>query len=156
MDNSSSSHQYPLKSCLKKSDASPRQRRSKLLCFGEVSFQEYPMILGDNPYCQGAPLQLDWTPQSFIEVDIDFYEFTRDKRRTKKQLHLGTVDREIYLLSLGYSMNELIAAGDRGLVVRKQRAASFQNKKWDRFNVVLESAKSALQSNHKIVSAKTA
>ena len=148
-----------MKSCLKNkhSGSERRRHRKQQVCFGEVQFQEYPLIMGDNPHCTGAPLQLDWicTYEEFL--DIDFYEYTRDPRRSKKQLHMPAVDREIYLLTQGYSMEEILEAGDRGMRIRKARVASFQNKKWDRFHVVMESARQAFSTSMQhTVSAKTA
>ena len=90
----------PSKSCLKDSrshgDNDQRRRhRSQQVCFGEVQILEYPLILGDNPYCQGAPLQLDWKPTREDFLDIDFYEYTREPRRSKKQLHMAAGEREM-------------------------------------------------------------
>jgi hypothetical protein len=142
------------------SDESKRRRRHQKLCFADLFIREYPLILGDNPYCVGAPLQLSWKPSLETVVDIDFYEFTRDARRGRKKMHLAGVDREVYLLSIGYSISEIIEASEMGKKVRKERYNSFQNKKWDRFHVVMESAKEKLtpsfsQNQHTVI-AKTA
>jgi hypothetical protein len=149
----------PLKSCLKSSNTAltcdSSQHSKKEVLFGEVRIMEHPLVLGDNPYCQGAPLQLDWKATNETRVDVDFYEYTRKPRRSKKRMHLDRVKREIYLLSLGYSITEIIDAGEKGLKIRKERYSSFQNKKWDRFHVIFESAKHALSHQH-TVSAKTA
>ena len=120
---------------------SRHRRRKQNLQFGDLEIREFPLVMGDNPHCEGAPLQLSWKPCNESVVDVDFYEFTRDPRRSKKKMHMVGVDREIYLLSVGYSMNEIIAAGEKGRKVRKERYNSFHNKKWDRFHVVMESAK---------------
>ena len=132
------------------------RRAQQQLCFGDVKIREFPLIMGDNPHCVGAPLQLNWTPSNESCLDIDMYEYTRSPRRSKKKMHMAGVDREIYLLSIGYSMNEIINASEMGKKIRKERLSSFQNKKWDRFNVVLESAKEKLAPRTHIVSAKTA
>jgi hypothetical protein len=33
---------------------------SKQVTFGDLTIQEYPIILGDNPACTGCPITIDW------------------------------------------------------------------------------------------------
>ncbi|CAB9531746.1 expressed unknown protein [Seminavis robusta] len=146
----------PLVSAMKSNNSEDRRRRR--VCFGDLEIHEFPLIMGDNPHCDGAPLQLSWKPSNESVVDIDFYEYTRDPRRSKKKMHMAGVDREIYLLSIGYSLDEVLDCAEKGKKTRKERYSSFQNKKWDRFHVVMESAREKLRpgAQHHIVSAKTA
>ena len=153
-------------------DSSRNRRLHKHVCFGTVQIHEFPMILGDNPYCQGAPLQLDWNPTHTETMDIDIYEYLyskqlqlsassssshrRPKNRKKKSFHMSDVERELYLLSTGYSMTDIVEACEQGRKIRKDRYNSFHGKKWDRFRVVMESAKSKLIPHTNVVSAKMA
>lgn len=140
------------------SGESKRRRRKQKVCFADLYIREFPLILGDNPYCVGAPLQLSWKASNETVLDIDFFEFTRDPRRGKKKMHIAGVERELYLLSIGHNLSEIVEASEKGKKVRKERFSSFHNKKWDRFHVVMESAKEKLThsfSQH-TVSAKTA
>ena len=157
-------------------DSSRNRRRHKHVCFGDVHINEFPMILGDNPYCQGAPLQLDWTSTHSDTMNIDIYEYlhskqsqltaasssshhrpgTKKKKHKKKSFHMSDVKRELYLLSTGYSIHDIVEACEQGRKIRKDRYNSFHGKKWDRFRVVMESAKSKLMPHNNVVSAKTA
>ena len=142
------------------SDMDSSQNRSlyKHVYFGDVQIHEFPLIMGDNPYCRGAPLQLGWKPTKSETIDIDIYEFTHGPRRSKKKFHMADVDREIYLLSIGYGLEDIIDVCEQGRKIRKDRYNSFHAKKWDRFRVVMESAKEKLTPANKqnVVSAKTA
>lgn len=67
------------------------------------------------------------------------------------------VERELYLLSKGYNLSEIVESVQQGERIRQQRYNSFHGKKWDRFRVVVESAKERFVPNQKnLVSAKTA
>ena len=35
-------------------------RKSKQVRFGDLTITEYPIILGDNPSCNGAPITIGW------------------------------------------------------------------------------------------------
>ena len=39
---------------------------------------------------------------------------------------------------MGYKINEILAATEEASKIREERVASFQNKKWDGFNIVVE------------------
>lgn len=139
------------------SDSSDQHRPYKCVYFGDISISEYPLIMGDNPNCTGVPLQLAWKPSKTEIMDIDLYEYARDPRRTKRMFHMTDVDREIYLLSQGYGMNDIIDTCEQGRKIRKERYNSFHGKKWDRFRVVMESAKQTLTlESRRSVSATTA
>jgi len=159
-----------MKSCLKQpivedgseSSGTTTNSASKLksfVGFGDVHVYQFPLTLGDNPHCEGAPTTLDWTPSETATYDLDLYEYSRPQgsstgnsgRRKKSDFRIPHVEREIYLLSLGFSMNDILLATEQGRKVRKERYQSFHNKKWDRFNTVLESARKKFQ-----VSAKSA
>ena len=130
--------------------------------FRDVEILEFPLILGDNPHCQGAPLQLAWKATGREVIDIDFYEYTHKAThgRSKKHFHMADVEREIYLLSIGYDMNAIMDVCEQGKKIRKDRYNSFHAKKWDRFRVVMESAKEKLtlpsSKDQNVVSAMTA
>ena len=58
----------------------------------------------------------------------------------------------------GYGLEDIIDVCEQGRKIRKDRYNSFHAKKWDRFRVVMESAKEKLTPANKqnVVSAKTA
>jgi len=140
--------------------------------FGDVEIREFPSILGDNPFCEGAPLQLAWKPIHKQIMQLDLYEYakhrvqnatqrhhTNHKKKAKKRSnwHMTDVERELYLLSKGYNLSEIVESVQQGERIRQQRYNSFHGKKWDRFRVVVESAKERFVPNQKnLVSAKTA
>ena len=113
-------------------------------------------------------------------MDLDMYEYLRNSNsrnqqcrsggngssaknknnRKKKKFHMSEGQRQLYLLSAGYSMNDIMEVCEQGRKIRKDRYNSFHGKKWDRFRVVMESAKSKLMPappiTTNVVSAKTA
>ena len=74
----------------------PKPRQYKCVAFGEVELLEFPQILGDNPACSGgAPVQLDWKPESRETHDLEYFEFYNKKekgqfpsRKKKSKKHL--------------------------------------------------------------------
>ena len=134
-----------MRGCLKKKPMSERRRQQQRLCFGDLTILEFGIILGDNPYCVGAPIQQAWVPCNKTVVDVDYYEFHRPKRFARKEaFKIPAGDRERMLLEIGYSPMEILAACEEGLKVRQKRYSSWQGKKWDRVRIAVESAKGKL------------
>ena len=137
----SSTKKQPLKSALRKQPMSEERRENQMLDFGDVQVFEFPMILGDNPYCEGAPLQLAWFPTHQEVLDVDYYEIAREQ--TPKQRKFSALEREVFLLALGYTADEIVDASEAGRKTRQQRLSSLPGKKWDRFKRVMERFKLA-------------
>ena len=135
-----------VKSALKQANNGEESNNKVKVYFGDVHIREFPLILGDNPMPVGAPLTLDWTPVDETVLDLDFYEFTRDRRRPKRKLKIPASERELYLLRLGYGINKILEVSEQGREIREQRAASLQSKKWDKFNLVFESARAGMKN----------
>jgi hypothetical protein len=73
----------------KKLTMMPRQVR-----FGTVEFKEFPVILGDHPGCKaGPPIELSWDAENRFAMDMDLYELSRPRRRSRRQLILSSSER---------------------------------------------------------------
>ena len=46
---------------------------------------------------------------------------------------------------MGYNINQILAASEEAMKIREERLASFHNKKWDGFNIVVEKAVSKMK-----------
>jgi hypothetical protein len=67
----------------------------KTVTFDSVNFQEYAVILGDNPGVQrGPPITLDWTPQKSWKIDLEAYESAGIARRSTSELRMPSGVRE--------------------------------------------------------------
>mmetsp|Transcript_23850 Transcript_23850/g.67396 ORF Transcript_23850/g.67396 Transcript_23850/m.67396 type:complete len:152 (-) Transcript_23850:326-781(-) len=113
----------------------------KELRFTNVTIQTYPIQLGDNPACSmGAPIQISWDPINSEIVDVDFYEFYRNKERksSSKELMMKPEKRGQMLLRLGYSMEEIASAALEADSIRAQRAETLSSSQgWERFGSLL-------------------
>jgi hypothetical protein len=68
--------------------------------FGQLNIFEFRQILGDNPGCgNGVPLTIEWEPIDVTTVGVDYYELTREPRRTRKELFVPSGDRQILYVS---------------------------------------------------------
>mmetsp|Transcript_14296 Transcript_14296/g.39407 ORF Transcript_14296/g.39407 Transcript_14296/m.39407 type:complete len:211 (-) Transcript_14296:792-1424(-) len=133
-----------LRSCLKgNSDRKPASHRIVSFDFLEVHI--FLISIGDNPACEGAPLCIsDECLRSEI-VTIDTYEQKRRTRRQRKELVISPSRRSKLLLALGYTMEDIATAALDTQKARQERIISLENKKWDRFSAIAESASRKLK-----------
>ena len=62
--------------------------------FNEIEFLEFNYILGDNPaVSSGAPIALGNDLRTRYNVDVDYYEKNRAKRKNRKKLALPVTTR---------------------------------------------------------------
>ena len=107
-------------------ESTPRRRRSKQtgfrVRFSTVEFQEYPIILGDNPaVSSGPPLTIDWTPMSKKSVPLEDYERMRSQRRSAGQMSIPQTIRRELLLDLGFTLSEIQRHTKQATIVRYNR-----------------------------------
>ena len=68
-------------------------RKSKVV-FDEVEIFEFNRVLGDNPgVSAGAPIALGHKLQTTFSLDVDVYETTRGKRKSRKKLTIPVQER---------------------------------------------------------------
>jgi hypothetical protein len=68
-------------------------RKTKVV-FDEVEILEFNRILGDNPgVSAGAPIALGDKLQNTITLNVDIYETTRGRRKSRKKLSLPVQER---------------------------------------------------------------
>lgn len=128
------------KSILKHDDD---RHSSKEVNFGALTVYEFHSILGDNPaVSEGSPLTLEWQHSSQTTMPIDVYEFVKQSRprRKRKELRLTSAARDTYLLSEGYSLQELLEASNATKLIQEQRRASMKGTSWDRFRKAVDKA----------------
>ena len=122
--------------CLKLNDQSisattpgttSRQVRRRVR-FGTLDVYEFPRILGDHPGVScGAPLALAPCHCHHVQMDVSAFECCRKPRRVHlKDLLLSPQAREEYLLSQGYSLQEICEAADQALKIRLKREKQFK------------------------------
>jgi hypothetical protein len=64
------------------------------VAFDEVEILEFNYILGDNPgVSSGAPIALGDELKSSITLEVDYYEKTRGKRKSRKKLSIPVHER---------------------------------------------------------------
>jgi hypothetical protein len=84
----------------------------KRVSFAALHIRNHSVILGDHPCCTvGLPVTLDWTVESEISVDLEAYEATRERRRSRPEMLLSVDDRNTLLSDM--------AQGDLRRVQRK-------------------------------------
>ena len=85
----------------------------KRVSFAALHIRNHSVILGDHPCCtMGLPVTLDWTVESEISVDLEAYEATRERRRSRPEMVLSVDDRHALL-------SDNIPQGDLRRVQRK-------------------------------------
>lgn len=115
----------------------------KRVCFDEVHVMEFPVTMGDNPHCEGAPLTLEWVPLRSTSCDIDLYEYTRGpQRRTRKQLSVPCDVRAAFLLSQGFDVTQIIQCAEEGRKIREERTLNAQTTKLERFHAAIHAVRS--------------
>jgi len=116
----------------------------KSVRFDTLEIIEFPCILGDNPSCSsGAPLTLDWKPQEQCTVKVDFYEFTRDPRRSR--LTMKKSEREEHLLAMGCTPAQLAQVEEQIAQIKKDRESSATTKS-DTWAAIKMAAKRVVKS----------
>ncbi|CAB9510016.1 expressed unknown protein [Seminavis robusta] len=86
-----------------------RQQRRRQVSFGAVEILEFPTILGDNPSTrEGASVTLDWKLVRRFRKHVDYMP-----ERTVRPRAVPSRQRELLLLSRGYSFLELDMAAQR-------------------------------------------
>ena len=49
---------------------SPQQNQ---VTFGDLTITEFPVIMGDNPACQGCPITIGWGKFFFFSFSLPFF-----------------------------------------------------------------------------------
>lgn len=83
---------------------------AKGVTFDTLEVREFPIILGDNPSCEGGPpLTIDWgfDPDTHFAIDIEQFELMRGVRRTSDKLKLDRPTRERVLVTTGTTQKEI-------------------------------------------------
>jgi len=91
---------------LQRSSEVSRRRRVR---FSSIEVRPYMRILGDNPSCREGPsLSIAWDHDESYTIFMPLEEFERSRRRkSKKNLVLGSKEREWILNQLGYTKSEI-------------------------------------------------
>ena len=105
------------------------------MVFGDLTIYEFQSVLGDNPTADGAPLMLAWRHESKRTLPVEIHEYMCQSRprRRRKDLRMPSAARDTYLLSEGYSLDEILKAAEANRLVQEQRRTSMKGTSWDRF-----------------------
>jgi hypothetical protein len=84
----------------------PVTKPQRQVSFGQLEILEFPTLLGDNPSVkEGVPLTMDWKPIHRSIQQVDLVPAKRGPHR--KPRALTPTERELVLLSKGYTLREL-------------------------------------------------
>jgi hypothetical protein len=131
------------KSILKHEESRP-SIANKEVHFGDLTVYKFTSILGDHPTCEGSPLTFGWKNESQSVMSIHVHEYIKQSkpRRKRKDLRLSPAIRDTYLLSEGYSLEQLLQVAETSKLIKEQRRASMKGTSWDRFRKVVDGIKS--------------
>eukprot|EP00527_Entomoneis_sp_CCMP2396_P001442 CAMPEP_0198141276 /NCGR_PEP_ID=MMETSP1443-20131203/4315_1 /TAXON_ID=186043 /ORGANISM="Entomoneis sp., Strain CCMP2396" /LENGTH=158 /DNA_ID=CAMNT_0043803979 /DNA_START=41 /DNA_END=517 /DNA_ORIENTATION=+ len=137
-----------------KHDNCSQSTSDKEVCWGDIALYEFPSIMGDNPgVSSGAPLTIGWKHSKTEQISIEYYEYLRrsNPRRTRKQLVQNAGARGSFLLSEGYTMNDILKSSEEVDKIKDSRRANmkgrFDNFKFENFKDVF--MKANIKSNKK-------
>ena len=120
--------------------------RKKSVRFGNITVQEYPLMIGLNTACSfGAPIQIGWKPirtRMFYLEDIKLKDIERESREEEQQqrrtnpkdLIIPAHHRCQMLFMAGYSLDDIVQVTLEVRAARKLREETLQNHGWDRFS----------------------
>eukprot|EP00527_Entomoneis_sp_CCMP2396_P009918 CAMPEP_0198138704 /NCGR_PEP_ID=MMETSP1443-20131203/2102_1 /TAXON_ID=186043 /ORGANISM="Entomoneis sp., Strain CCMP2396" /LENGTH=154 /DNA_ID=CAMNT_0043800601 /DNA_START=43 /DNA_END=507 /DNA_ORIENTATION=- len=103
----------------------------KEVCWGSIVLYEFPSILGDNPsVSSGAPLTIGWKHSKTEQIGIDYYEYLRrsNPRRTRRQLIQDAGARGSFLLSQGYTLNDILKSSEEIDKIKESRRANMKGR----------------------------
>lgn len=84
-----------------------RLRQKRSVSFANLEIREYSQVLGDHPYCRsGPPISLGWDFEPAFLVEVEEYESTREPRRTRRQMRMGSERRREILMETDGVTNE--------------------------------------------------
>lgn len=110
-------------------------RQIKQVRFGDLTIAEYPIILGDNPSCTGAPITIGWQPMETYTRNLELYEYTRMQRRYgRKKLVIPVQTRSQMLLDAGYTEEQIIKRALSVAAIKTQREESLNEPQQNGFN----------------------
>jgi hypothetical protein len=73
---------------------SPKRQDKKHVSFASLSIREYTQVLGDHPCCTvGPPVSLGWDYTEATKMNLEEYETTRPRRRSRRDLRLSWNER---------------------------------------------------------------
>jgi hypothetical protein len=93
--------------------------------FGTVEFKEFHVILGDHPGCKaGPPIELSWDAENRFAMDINLYERSRPRRRSRGQLILSSSERSEMLRNrwLLFKRGTTVSTTTRKLKTRRKKS----------------------------------
>eukprot|EP00541_Cyclophora_tenuis_P005529 CAMPEP_0116569110 /NCGR_PEP_ID=MMETSP0397-20121206/16104_1 /TAXON_ID=216820 /ORGANISM="Cyclophora tenuis, Strain ECT3854" /LENGTH=459 /DNA_ID=CAMNT_0004096623 /DNA_START=87 /DNA_END=1466 /DNA_ORIENTATION=+ len=104
------------------------QKAKGRVSFGDVRLRVYERVLGVNPSCtSGPPLDLGWRYQIERRCPVDFYEANKPTPRSPSELVICREERELILLSLGYTRRQLANAVRMTIRSKNQRRQTVHN-----------------------------
>ena len=114
-----------------------RERRTNSVTFSEARITTFPIELGDNPCCEGLPIQMSREPSYSRVIDIDTFENWKrrergDKKRRPSAFKLHLFQRQRLLKNLGYTIEELAKTLDETESIQRKRSRSIRFFKWRR------------------------
>ena len=106
-----------------------RENATFNVTFSKAEITLFPMELGDNPSCEGVPIQLSREPCHSRVVDIDTLEEWKRKNRGDRvndpsAFKLHFFQRQRLLKNMGYTFQELAEVSKETESIRRKRLRS--------------------------------
>jgi hypothetical protein len=119
----------------------PSGVRIKRVHFSDITIQEYPIIVCDNPGGNsGCPLSIAWEVLSSTCMSVDEYELSRPPRRSNLQMMVPASCRKDMLRNVGFSRKEISEGTKAANIARARRKTTLQNLHMSKVHERLESS----------------
>ncbi|KAL7576842.1 hypothetical protein ACA910_013855 [Epithemia clementina (nom. ined.)] len=132
------------------------------VCWGDVVIYEFPNILGDHPSVSdgGPPLTIGWKPSKRETMNVEYYEYLKERQQSadskqrrsssSSSFHVDGGTRGKLLLSMGYSLKELLAAIAEADAIKESRRSNMsKGSRLDSFKAVVQGKLAAVVANNK-------
>lgn len=105
-----------------------RMEEKKSVRFHTVTIRNYDLTIGDNPWCScGAPVSIDWTYQSEINLPLEAYEQHHPPRRKGSELAMPHRLREELLTdTANIPFSQIIKASRQNEKDQSERSRSMK------------------------------
>jgi hypothetical protein len=115
--------------------------RPRSVSFDKIEIKEFAITLGDHPMASGAPLTIEWEPQTDDVFEFEEYQNGKPESRARIEFLIPPGVRAAMLQSQGTSRTEIEERKKEIKKIQKSRQDSVNSMKWDGVNEAMESCR---------------
>lgn len=104
--------------------------------FTAIEINEFPMVLGDNPDCDGIPVQIGWEAQHSETMPLDSYE--ESKKEARKRADLLLTEGQRRKIVEDFSRKEIDLAVREAREIKRYRKFSVDSQSSDEWDYKME------------------